>query len=312
MANRDVKLENTLLVSTARPLIKLCDFGYSKVRRLCALWLLPSSRIAGGCRRGVPRESVLLNPLSTRRCLLLVVSSDTRGWPLLTGTCKRLACRELCGDERCRAPLQDEKFQSAPGSKVGTPAYLAPEVISATRGKTYDGKSADVWSCGVMLYVMLSAQYPFGRPEDSGLKTARQMHVMLQVGAPVWSCPACGCMQHRRQRQGREHCHACALVHDCTACALGLIIAWQMHVRLQVAALQYMWLHAAPDAAQRKHCTACGLVHECTACPSVHKFPWLHPPRRCKARWERARCRIAGAGSRHAGMLTRLGRVRDQ
>ena len=31
MANRDVKLENTLLVSSARPLIKLCDFGYSKV-----------------------------------------------------------------------------------------------------------------------------------------------------------------------------------------------------------------------------------------------------------------------------------------
>ncbi len=32
VANRDVKLENTLLVSSARPLIKLCDFGYSKVR----------------------------------------------------------------------------------------------------------------------------------------------------------------------------------------------------------------------------------------------------------------------------------------
>ena len=31
VANRDVKLENTLLVSSARPLIKLCDFGYSKV-----------------------------------------------------------------------------------------------------------------------------------------------------------------------------------------------------------------------------------------------------------------------------------------
>ncbi len=35
---------------------------------------------------------------------------------------------------------QHEKFQSAPGSRVGTPAYLAPEVILTTKGKTYDGK----------------------------------------------------------------------------------------------------------------------------------------------------------------------------
>ncbi len=37
VANRDVKLENTLLVSSARPLIKLCDFGYSKVHALVSL-----------------------------------------------------------------------------------------------------------------------------------------------------------------------------------------------------------------------------------------------------------------------------------
>lgn len=36
--------------------------------------------------------------------------------------------------------MQHEKFQSEPGSRVGTPAYLAPEVILTTRGKTYDGK----------------------------------------------------------------------------------------------------------------------------------------------------------------------------
>ena len=64
VANRDIKLENTLVDGSPRPLVKLCDFGFSK----------------------------------------------------------------------------DENYQSAPGSRVGTPAYLAPEVIMTTQGQTYDGK----------------------------------------------------------------------------------------------------------------------------------------------------------------------------
>ena len=31
VVNRDIKLENTLLDSSPRPLVKICDFGYSKV-----------------------------------------------------------------------------------------------------------------------------------------------------------------------------------------------------------------------------------------------------------------------------------------
>ncbi|XP_027920418.1 serine/threonine-protein kinase SAPK7-like [Vigna unguiculata] len=48
-------------------------------------------------------------------------------------------------------------------SMVGTPAYIAPEIIS---GKDYDGKLADVWSCGVMLYTMLVGTLPFEDKND--------------------------------------------------------------------------------------------------------------------------------------------------
>eukprot|EP00884_Botryococcus_braunii_P002408 jgi/Botrbrau1/12168/Bobra.0186s0076.1 len=53
---------------------------------------------------------------------------------------------------------------SMPKTRVGTPGYTAPEVL--TNRCRYDGKQADVWSSGVMLYAMLFCQYPFERPED--------------------------------------------------------------------------------------------------------------------------------------------------
>uniref|UniRef100_A0A3B4AZ46 protein kinase C n=1 Tax=Periophthalmus magnuspinnatus TaxID=409849 RepID=A0A3B4AZ46_9GOBI len=47
-------------------------------------------------------------------------------------------------------------------SVVGTPAYLAPEVL---RGRGYN-RSLDMWSVGVILYVSLSGTFPFNEDED--------------------------------------------------------------------------------------------------------------------------------------------------
>ncbi|XP_067435684.1 protein kinase D4 isoform X2 [Thunnus thynnus] len=47
-------------------------------------------------------------------------------------------------------------------SVVGTPAYLAPEVISSNG---YN-RSLDMWSVGVIMYVSLSGTFPFNEDED--------------------------------------------------------------------------------------------------------------------------------------------------
>ncbi|XP_077237334.1 serine/threonine-protein kinase SAPK3-like [Tasmannia lanceolata] len=68
-------------------------------------------------------------------------------------------CVKICDFGYSKSAL----LHSQPKSTVGTPAYIAPEVLSR---KEYDGKISDVWSCGVTLYVMLVGGYPFEDPED--------------------------------------------------------------------------------------------------------------------------------------------------
>ena len=60
----------------------------------------------------------------------------------------------------------------------GTPAYVSPEVISR---KGYDGAKSDIWSCGVILFVMLAGHLPF--------HCRNLMDMYRKIAKGIYKCP---------------------------------------------------------------------------------------------------------------------------
>ncbi|KAH7513581.1 hypothetical protein JRO89_XSUnG0175700 [Xanthoceras sorbifolium] len=73
----------------------------------------------------------------------------------------------------------------------GSPNYVAPEVLN-NRG--YDGATSDIWSCGVILYVILTGYLPF---DDRNLAVLYQKIFKGDAKIPKWLSPGAQNMLRR-------------------------------------------------------------------------------------------------------------------
>lgn len=99
----------------------------------------------GVVNRDIKLENVLLSSVSAGK-----------------GTRKRIAKLSDFGFSK------DETRHSAPNTRLGTLMYIAPEIMTNKPNESYDARKTDVWSAGVVLYVMLAGQYPFLAGSDGG------------------------------------------------------------------------------------------------------------------------------------------------
>lgn len=64
-------------------------------------------------------------------------------------------------------------------TSCGSPHYASPEIVN---GSKYEGSATDIWSCGVILYALLSGRLPF---DDKNIKT-----LLLKVKAGKYDMPS--------------------------------------------------------------------------------------------------------------------------
>ncbi|GLT79945.1 hypothetical protein SLA2020_514100 [Shorea laevis] len=75
---------------------------------------------------------------------------------------------------------QPEQGVSLLRTTCGTPNYVAPEVLSR---KGYVGAIADVWSCGIILYVLLAGSLPF---DDVDITLLYSKIAKAEFSCPSW------------------------------------------------------------------------------------------------------------------------------
>lgn len=178
IAHRDLKLANTLVDESTPPRIKLCDFGLSRMwatnEEMNAVTTVGSESSPSFRSSTCPIIRGALDPT-------LVASAAAA--PMYMPPEMMVLQRQR---ERQKDGQKDAGQASSPGvawvidlrafDSGCLPLQVVPE------GGSYDPVPADVWSCGVLLFVLLLGRFPFKASSDNGFDTVlreiRTAHAM--------------------------------------------------------------------------------------------------------------------------------------
>eukprot|EP00960_Hanusia_phi_P063613 765521-Hanusia_phi.AAC.7 len=124
--------------------------------------------------------------------------------------------------------------RSTMSTPCGTPNYVAPEVIDPARGSKVYGPEIDIWSVGVIVYVMLcgfppfyqtstpalfkeicKGEFSFPSPYWDGISQQAKNFVMKTiVKKPRQRMQASECLQHEWIKKGLPHSLSAGSVHS--------------------------------------------------------------------------------------------------
>ena len=160
----NIKREISVMRKLNHPyIVKLIEVLASKTRIYCVMEYVKGGELFTKIAKGRFSEDL------SRKYFRQLISAV--GYCHLRGVFHRdLKPENLLLDENGNLKVSDFGLSAVRGQTqldgllhtlCGTPAYVAPEILAK---KGYDGAKIDVWSCGVILFVLAAGYLPFNDP----------------------------------------------------------------------------------------------------------------------------------------------------